>query len=61
MPASQNDVIIKINNNNSNEGTSVSVTPNNNLSKLVPEINKTVSRTDFYNKLKDRFKEDTYA
>lgn len=58
MPVSQNDVVIKINNNASNEGSVVSVTPTSNTSKLVPEINKMVSRVNFFNRLKDRFKEE---
>lgn len=58
MPASQNDVIIKINDNNSNEGSIVCVNPVGNISKKLPEFNRSVSRTDIYNKLNTRFEED---
>lgn len=58
MPSSQSDVIIKINNNNSNEGSIVCGNPIGNTTTKVPEINKAVSRTDFYNKLNTRFAED---
>lgn len=57
MPNTQSDVVIKINNNNSNEGSVVCVFPKANVSRIVPEINKTVSRVNLFNRLKDRFKE----
>jgi len=58
MPNTQADVVIKINNGPSNEGSSVSVTPVANTQKLVPEINKQVSRSDYFTKLQSRFKEE---
>lgn len=58
MPVSQNDVVIKINNNASNEGSVVTVYSKDNVNKLVPEINKAVSRANLFTKLNARFKEE---
>jgi hypothetical protein len=58
MPNTQADVVIKINNNQSNEGSVVCLMPNSVINKLVPEINKQVSRSDYFTKLQSRFKEE---